>query len=453
MASSIQPEMQQLAKINNCKIVGQVTSVGKKIRFKCNLCKKENDALPTVLRKNKWCEKCEGHVKEERLIGLILEELKFDFSENYIIDDDNGFSFDYFVDLDPPLVIDYVKEDSKKRVKFLKEIFFRYIEIDPSADENKIRNELKNAITSKQDNVYITSLDMNKDQTDFIDTHLKKFDKKNIEILGDVSYKIDFGNPLDPEVKKIVSYARISTKDQIDGMSMDSQMSLAKEYASKNGFLKAQYLDFGLSGGKFNTRPAYRKLVLDCTSKDEVFVTDISRLGRNIREGVDAITDLRERNIYVHVANLNQSTNTDHGYLMITLYLVLSDSEKKGIIDKIKRTMGTMSNEGKLRSRPPFGWMYEGHDKPFVKNETEWKTIDGIRKLREDYPHFSINRICEEMDKDPTKYPGRKAKKWYSSTVKSIMIKNNIPLPQACDLETFVPKQRDKKKKTEGGEE
>lgn len=445
MASSFVDEMSQLSKINNCKIIGQIVNAGTKILFKCNLCKKEGSSLPTVLRKQKWCPNCEGHIEETNLITNILKTLKLEYIENYSIEDIEDTEFDYYVDTDPPILIDYLKPDSNKRINIVRDIFFRYIEIDQSASEEKITNDLKDAILSDQDIIFISSSEVKKDHKDIIKKYLPNVDKKLIEVIGDRSFKIDLGQPREKDLKKYVSYCRISTEEQVSGMSMETQMILAKEHADKYGFLKAHYLDFALSGGKFDTRPAYRKMVLDLKAGDEVFVTDISRLGRNIKEGVNAITNLKDRHIYVYVQNLQQSTSTESGYMMIALYLLLSDSEKKTIIERIRRAMGTMSNQGQLRSRPPFGWKFVSHDLPFVKNEDEWKTIEAIRDMRKNCPHYSINRICEELDKDPVKYPKRKAKKWYPSLVKSIMLNNGMEIPR-CDHTTYVPRVKEKKK-------
>lgn len=77
-------------------------------------------------------------------------------------------------------------------------------------------------------------------------------------------------------------YARASTRDQVNSVSQ--QIAAAEEYAPRHGLkIVTRYIDDGVSGIRFETRPAVRQLLRDVEHKPQfsvLLVYDESRFGR-----------------------------------------------------------------------------------------------------------------------------------------------------------------------------
>ena len=86
---------------------------------------------------------------------------------------------------------------------------------------------------------------------------------------------------------RAVIYARVSVshKDNKD-MTIDNQISIAKDYIEKNGLVLTKvFTDKGYSGRNFN-RPGWKGLIKAAYEKDFkcIVVKDLSRIGRNYIE-------------------------------------------------------------------------------------------------------------------------------------------------------------------------
>lgn len=87
------------------------------------------------------------------------------------------------------------------------------------------------------------------------------------------------------QLNKITAlYCRLSRDDEYNGnsMSIQTQKSMLKRYAEKNGFLNCLYfIDDGYSGTNYN-RPNFQRLLSEIETDriGTVIVKDLSRLGR-----------------------------------------------------------------------------------------------------------------------------------------------------------------------------
>lgn len=126
----------------------------------------------------------------------------------------------------------------------------------------------------------------------------------------------------------LYGYARVSTKQQVKGYSLEEQSAELKS----NG-CSVVYEEKGYSG-KTTIRPVLQELITALNSGDTLMVTKLDRLARNVPEGIALIKSLLQRNIRVHVLNIGMLENTSLGKFFITTLLAVAELERSMIIER-----------------------------------------------------------------------------------------------------------------------
>lgn len=158
-------------------------------------------------------------------------------------------------------------------------------------------------------------------------------------------------------------YVRISTNKQ----EIDRQVESLEKYD-----LEKIYVDI-ITGSKFN-RPEYKKLTEEILRKgDELYITEIDRLGRNKRETLEELRKLKERGIIIRILEIPSTltvinNETDQNKLMIEMmnnmliemYATFSELELQKIRTRTKKALEAKQKRGEKLGRPrvefPSNW-------------------------------------------------------------------------------------------------
>ena len=99
------------------------------------------------------------------------------------------------------------------------------------------------------------------------------------------------------EGKKCVLYSRVSTEMQVDGFSLEGQITRMKTFAEREEMdIVKRYEDAGKSGKSIAGRPAFQLMLADIQEGkqiDYILVYKLSRFGRN---AADILNSLRPSN-------------------------------------------------------------------------------------------------------------------------------------------------------------
>ena len=223
-------------------------------------------------------------------------------------------------------------------------------------------------------------------------------------------------------------YARVSTKMQSrDGISLATQKERILAHCSyKNLTLLEFYEDAGISG-KSMDRPALQKLLQDMTKGSYVIVYDLYRLGRNTRDSLDMLELFMEKGVYFVCLNPDIDYSTPVGELMFTVISAIGRMERRNISANVSINMQRISQEGKLRSRPPFGYKFIGKDKDLEPVPEQIKVLNKILNMYDQgISRSRISRIlneggdnlCLNLNKKETK---EKVQIFYPETIKNIL--------------------------------
>ncbi|MBZ9635602.1 recombinase family protein [Clostridium sp. FP1] len=125
----------------------------------------------------------------------------------------------------------------------------------------------------------------------------------------------------------IYGYARISTWKQIQGNSLEDQVSML----NKNGCTKIIQEQFT---GKTTDRPLFNKLVDKLNDNDSLMVCKLDRLARSTTEGLQIVQTLVDKGVKLVILNMGTFDNTPSGRLSLTMFLAFAQFERDMIIER-----------------------------------------------------------------------------------------------------------------------
>ena len=145
----------------------------------------------------------------------------------------------------------------------------------------------------------------------------------------------------------IYGYARVSSKKQLHGNSLEEQ-SAALTANGAVSITAEQYT------GKTTSRPKLQALIASLRAEDTLMVTKLDRLARNVTEGIELIRELFARDIKVHVLNIGLLENTSMGNFFITTLLAVAELERSMIIERTQAGKEVARTKAGFREgRPP----------------------------------------------------------------------------------------------------
>lgn len=111
------------------------------------------------------------------------------------------------------------------------------------------------------------------------------------------------GNGFSIERKRVAAYVRVSTDDEEQLQSFQSQKTYYQEKISKNRewVMVGIYADEAVTGTKTVKRDGFLKMINDCMSGmiDVILTKSISRFSRNLVDTLQYVRMLREKGIAV----------------------------------------------------------------------------------------------------------------------------------------------------------
>ena len=149
------------------------------------------------------------------------------------------------------------------------------------------------------------------------------------------------------ENNMIYGYARVSSKKQLHGNSLEEQRAAL----SANGAVSITAEQYT---GKTTSRPKLQALIASLRAEDTLMVTKLDRLARNVTEGIELIRELFARDIKVHVLNIGLLENTSMGNFFITTLLAVAELERSMIIERTQAGKEVARTKAGFREgRPP----------------------------------------------------------------------------------------------------
>ncbi|AGF59439.1 DNA invertase Pin-like site-specific DNA recombinase [Clostridium saccharoperbutylacetonicum] len=144
----------------------------------------------------------------------------------------------------------------------------------------------------------------------------------------------------------IYGYARVSTKGQLDGNSIEEQSSkILGRYSN------AKIFEESYSGAK--EREIFNKVLYELQQDDLLVVTKLDRFCRTTKEGLQYIDMLMGKGVKIHILNMGLIEDTPMGRLIVTNLLAFAEFERAMIIERTQSGKAiAKTKEGFKEGRP-----------------------------------------------------------------------------------------------------
>ena len=139
-----------------------------------------------------------------------------------------------------------------------------------------------------------------------------------------------------------IGYARVSTKHQCE--SLDQQIALLKKAGCE-----AVYSEV-VSGAK-SKRKELTSVLQKLKANNTLVIAAIDRLGRSLKELIEIVASLQERNIKFTSLKEQMDTSTDSGMLMFNMMGSIAEFERKLINRRIYDGVQRAKAQGKYKGK------------------------------------------------------------------------------------------------------
>src|SRR6266403_4945212 len=161
-------------------------------------------------------------------------------------------------------------------------------------------------------------------------------------------------------------YARISTEEQREGQTIDSQIAELERFSRDKGWpIAGTYKDEGWSGGVME-RPELDRLRDDAQKGlfDAVLINDVDRLARDVAHLGVIKRDLEKKGVKVIFRKLPSDTSPTYN-LMVNILGSFAEFERELISDRTRRGRRHKVEGRKqyLGAIPPYGFRYIRKDR------------------------------------------------------------------------------------------
>src|ERR1051325_7385125 len=233
-------------------------------------------------------------------------------------------------------------------------------------------------------------------------------------------------NAIQPSLR-VAIYARVSTEEQKEGQTIDSQVAELERFAASQGWEVIDvYKDEGWSGALL-ARPQLDRLRDDATKGvfDAVLINDVDRLARDVTHLGVVKRDLERHGVQVIFRKLPAEKSPTHN-LMVNILGSFAEFEREMISDRTRRGRRYKVEVRKqyLGSNTAYGYRYipkkrttgkEGdlelppEEAAVVKQMFDWVDREGL----------SGRSVLDRLNR--LKMPTRKGRPWGKSSVLRIL--------------------------------
>ena len=138
-------------------------------------------------------------------------------------------------------------------------------------------------------------------------------------------------------------YARCSTKEQNEARQL--------EYARELG-LKDNQIFIDKASGKNANRPALKDMLSRLREGDEVYITELSRLGRSTKDLIDLMETFEQMHVEVHSKKEAIDTTTPAGKLIFHMLSAIAEFQRQIILENAAEGREAAMKQGVKFGRP-----------------------------------------------------------------------------------------------------
>ena len=199
---------------------------------------------------------------------------------------------------------------------------------------------------------------------------------------------------------RAVGYIRVSSKDQVEGYSLQSQTEIIENYCKDRYNLLNIYAEKGISGKTVKKRDAFQQMYRDSFEGkfDVLIIFSLDRFTRDIETGVASYYGLKNRGIKIIALRDNFDSDSDDIQPLIKIYM--ADKYRQELITNVIRGTKAKLKSGDPRiglAGQPIARYWDDKDKIFRLKEdeaAEWRTA--AKQYLAGTPAKEIGRLSKD---------------------------------------------------------
>lgn len=192
----------------------------------------------------------------------------------------------------------------------------------------------------------------------------EEMNNKNVEVIAPTSKTMCLKVIKETKLIKACAYCRVSTDNEDQKTSYDSQRIHYKNMIEENPDWEfvGIYADEGITGTQTKKREQFNQMMNDALNGkiDLILAKSISRFARNTVDTLNCVRLLREHNVDVFFEKENIHTLGLSNELFLTLYCAFAQAESESISENVKAGVRMKMKRGELVGKyAPFGYLYD----------------------------------------------------------------------------------------------
>lgn len=180
------------------------------------------------------------------------------------------------------------------------------------------------------------------------------------------------------EGKRCVMYSRVSTEMQVEGYSLEGQITRMKSFADREEMIIVKkYEDAGKSGKSIAGRPAFQNMLDDIKGGEQIdyiLVYKLSRFGRNAADILNSLELIQDYGVNLISVEEGIDSSQASGKLLISVLSAVAEIERENILEQTMNGRREKARQGLWNGGPaPYGYTLNGDSLEI--NESEAETV------------------------------------------------------------------------------
>lgn len=201
--------------------------------------------------------------------------------------------------------------------------------------------------------------------------------------------------------KKIGAYCRASSREQVQGYSIDNQKEKIQMYLELFDYEPEKltfYVDEGKSASSLK-RPAMQKMLKDIENDeiDEIIIYKLDRISRSVLDVYYLLNNLLSKDVNLVAILDNLDIKTANGRMVIGILAIFAQWERENTIERTNDGLLRMAREGKYPiSTIPFGYRRDGEKYLYIYEKEAAVIRDMFLFAKSGYTFIEISRRLYE---------------------------------------------------------
>jgi putative DNA-invertase from lambdoid prophage Rac len=188
---------------------------------------------------------------------------------------------------------------------------------------------------------------------------------------------------------RVFGYSRVSTTEQVDGSSLDTQGQQIAGYAMMKGWaIDEHFIEEGVSGSiPLDERPEGKRLLSALRKGDVVVTAKLDRAFRSASDALAVLETIKGQGVSLHMIDLGGDvTGNRISKMVFTILAAVAEGERDRIRERIRDGKRHLTSQGVFNGRRPFGVdiVMDGEVPRMVPNKAEMKMIKRMQAMRKD---------------------------------------------------------------------